>query len=196
MTSQNRAFKLALVFLGSISAVSLASRSNSLATTVTPSGSYNGTFVTSGVTFDGFNFAGLDTVSGSDNVGGTGNAQGIAEYALTSSGSCTLADGSAGSLFPLATTTAEVAAVTYSTGQIFSAVAPGPNSICVNADFTEFNGLITLRITGGNGKFAHASGTVTETATGQYLAFPGLTPPGSGAFGAVQYKLTGGSITY
>ena len=62
---------------------------------------------------------------------------------------------------------------TYNGGQVyFTAVGTTAGSYCLTAT-GEFTGSVTYDVSGGTGKFAHASGSLTITFKGQTLAAPG-----------------------
>jgi hypothetical protein len=83
-----------------------------------------------------------------------------------------------------------------STGdQLFAVSAPGGGMECFGTSGppNAFSGTESFTITGGTGRFANASGTLTTEIHGQYLVF--LNPSG-GSFGWVEDEWTGDISTH
>jgi hypothetical protein len=154
------------------------------------SGSFS--FVSAFFTYDGVNGAILATGSGEDNFGGQETFQCVAEEVATKT-SCTAPDGSAGTRFNLVQADC---VFTYKQGQLYTkAVGAAAGGECGSNTTTSSGGSITYTVTGGSGKFAGASGSLTLPFNDQTLAAP-VSPPGSfGVFGAAQFT-SSGSVTY
>jgi hypothetical protein len=173
------------IMAGIIAAV-IASNHNAFAETIKVKGSEAGTSVTVNFSFNGVTPANYSTFTGSDNIGGPFSAQQIADFSLDT-GSGMAPDGSAGTVAVLIQST-EVDS--YNPGQLYSTgVGAAAGSGCLSNTTVSFGLTVILSVTGGTGKFANASGSLTYTETGTILAAPGS--PGSGLFGAFQATRTG-----
>lgn len=159
--------------------------SNAFAKSVRGSG--HNTSVTTNFSYDGITPALLFTGSGSDNIGGPYQLQGVNEFSATAT-PCTTSDGNSGLTFNLVESDG---AGTYNGGQVyFTAVGTTAGSYCLTAT-GEFTGSVTYDVSGGTGKFAHASGSLTITFKGQTLAAPGSPPGSRGVFGAARFTESG-----
>ncbi len=107
---------------------------------------------------------------------------------------CTLPGGAPGTLF---TFVGEVTVFHFDSteDQLFAVSASGAGTECAASSGppTPFHGTLSFNITGGTGRFAGASGTLTLDFDGQYLVF--LNPASSGAFGWVADEWTGNITT-
>jgi hypothetical protein len=206
MSIKNICSKLA-IGAGVIALLIISSNPNAFAKTVTVNGSGQGTDLTSAFSFDGVAPALSIVSTGKDNIGGTFNTQDVGEYSFTAT-SCTAPDGTAGTAFILVQA---AAVINYrdgtdgkdgkdgKDGQLYlSGTSATGNSGCTSSTTpgTGSYGLTeTQSITGGTGKFAHASGSITFTVVGTGLAAPGSPPGALGSFGAFQYT-TSGSVNF
>ena len=186
-SGKNFCSKLVIV-TGIIAILIISSNPSAFAETVTVKGSAQGTALTANFSFDGVAPASSIISTGKDNIGGTFNAQDVGEYAFTAT-SCTAPDGTAGTAFVLVQGK-EVR--TYKKGQLYtSGTAAADNSGCQSNTTGSFGLTETHSVIGGTGKFANASGSITQTVTGTGLAAPG-TPPGKlGSFSAFKYTMSG-----
>jgi hypothetical protein len=188
-------YRLVLALAMVVSLTVLVSAVGAEAKTIKLRGSGQGTDLTSAFSFDGAAPAQSIVSTGKDNIGGAFNIQDVGEYSFTAD-SCTAPDGSAGTAIFLVQS-AEV--INYKGGQLFlSGTATADNTGCASSTTPgtgSFGLTETQTITGGTGKFAHASGSITSTVVGTGLAAPGNPPGKLGSFGALQYT-TSGSVTY
>jgi hypothetical protein len=187
--SKNR---LVLALAMVVSLTVLASSVSAEAKTIKLRGSGQGTNLTSAFSFDGAAPAASIVSTGKDNIGGAFNIQDVGEFSSTAD-SCTAPDGTAGTAL---LSVQAAAVINYKGGQIYisGTAAPG-NTGCASSSTGSFGLTETQTITGGAGKFANASGSITFTVVGTDLAAPGNPPGKLGLFGAFQYT-TSGSVTY
>jgi hypothetical protein len=172
---------------GSLAALALLTVGSSPAFAKSVKGSGHNTSVTTNFSYDGIAPALLFTGSGNDNIGGSYDLQGVNEFSATAT-PCTTSDGNPGLTFNLVESDG---AGTYNGGQLyFTAVGATAGSYCLTAT-GEFTGSVTYDVSGGSGKFAHASGSVTITFKGQTLAAPGSPPGSRGVFGAAKFTESG-----
>ena len=194
MSIKNICSKLVTV-AGVIAILIISSNPSAFAKTVTVKGLGQGTDLTSAFSFDGVAPAVSIVSTGKDNLGGTFNIQDVGEYSFTAT-SCTAPDGTAGTTFFLVQS---AAVINYKGGQIYtSGTAAAGNSGCTSSTTPgtgSFGLTETVSVTGGSGKFAHASGSITFTVVGTGLAAPGSPPGALGTFGAFQYIMSG-SVTF
>jgi hypothetical protein len=180
---------------GVIALLIISSNPSAFAKTVTVKGLGEGTDLTSAFSFDGVAPALSIISTGKDNLGGTFNVQDVGEYSFTAT-SCTAPDGTAGTTSFLVQS---AAVINYKNGQIYtSGMAAAGNSGCDSSTTPgtgSFGLTETVSVTGGSGKFANASGSITFTVVGNGLAAPGTTPGKLGSFGAFRYT-TSGSVTF
>jgi hypothetical protein len=191
MSIKNICSKLVIV-AGVIAALLISSNPSAFAKTVTVKGSGQGASLTSAFSFDGVRPAGSIVSTGKDNLGGTFNDQDVGEYTFTAT-SCTAPDGSAGiELFLVQA----AAVINYKSGQIYtSGMATAGNSGCASKTTGSLGLTETQSVTGGTGKFANASGSITFTITGTRLAAPGSPPGTFGVFNGFQDTFSG-SVTF
>jgi hypothetical protein len=191
MSRKSISSKLVIV-AGNIATLIISSNPSAFAKNVKVKGSGQGTALTANFSFDEVAPALSIVSTGEDKIGGTFNAQDVGEYSFTAT-SCTAPDGTAG------TETVLVQAVevrTYNKGQLYtSGTAAANNSGCSSSTTGSFRLTETHSVIGGTGKFANASGSITQTVTGIGLAAPG-TPPGKlGSFSAFRYTMSG-AVTF
>ncbi len=186
MSIKNTYSKL-LIGVGVIVAL-IASNPNAFAKTVKMKGSDQGTTLTANFSFDGVASAISIIFTGKDNLGGEFNGQDVGEYSFTGS-SCTAPDSSAGIQFVLVQAQ-EV--INYEDGQLYSSgVGAGDGTGCASNTTGSYGLTETHTVTGGTGKFASASGSITGSITGKTLAAPGSPPASLGEFTGFQATVSG-----
>jgi hypothetical protein len=187
-------YRLVLALAMVIFLTVLVSAGGAEAKTVKVKGSAQGTDLTSAFSFDGVAPALSIVSTGKDSIGGVFNDQDVGEYSFTAN-SCTAPDGSPGIAFFLVQA-AEV--INYRDGQLYLSGAASADNTGCSSNTTPGTGSFglteTQTVTGGTGKFAHASGSLTSTVVGTGLAAPGNPPGKLGSFGAFQYTLSGSVI--
>jgi hypothetical protein len=191
INTKNICSKLVIV-AGIIAILIISSNPSAFAKTVNVKGSGQGTALTANFSFDEVVPALSIISTGKDNIGGTFNAHDVGEYAFTAT-SCTAPDGTAG----VETVLVQAVEVrTYNKGQLYtSGTAAANNTGCSSSTTGSFRTTETHSVIGGTGKFANASGSITQTVTGTGLAAPG-TPPGKlGLFFGFRYTMSG-SVTF
>ena len=137
------------------------------------------------LSYDGEVNLAVGNLSGYDNIEGNFVAQDYAEDALTSSGTCTAPDGTAGTNYPLV---GDIQINTYtSADQMYMSFSTGND--CLSNTTPSFGGAQDGTVTGGTGKLAKASGPIHETYVGVFVSAP--LSPGFGYIVTVQVTITG-----
>ena len=167
----------------------IVSNPAAFAGTVNVKGSDAGTFLTANFSYDGKGAAIEGDSSGSDNIGGHFKSKKLNE-ATFGTGSCTGPDGTTG--IPATLVHADEVD-TYNQGQLLLDGTVG--TYCVIFSTHSILATFTLSVVAGTGKFANASGSITETFDCLGLAHGQAAPNYSGDFGSCQVTRTG-SVTY
>ncbi|HVN63964.1 MAG TPA: hypothetical protein VMT58_04965 [Candidatus Binataceae bacterium] len=140
----------------------------------------------SNVSFDGSGVAGQYTAECHTNIDGPGIKSGLAQNVSSSSGSCTAPDGTTGTQYNLLNRIA-VTTSNKDGSQIISISNSGVE--CISNTTNVYGKTENWTISGGTGRFKNATGSGTETITGQILSEP--SSPGYGKFGVEQTNSTG-----
>jgi len=157
-----------LLIIAGVIAAMVALNQSALAGTTSLSGSDLATAITSAFSYDGAAPA-ISSVlyTGADNVGGPFVAQDVSEFIPTSTG-CTAPDGTAGNIFNLVRGTR---AVIYTQGELDLGGSGAANgTVCASHTTNSFGFSVTFAVLEGTGKFAGASGSITNRGFGHLIA--------------------------
>ena len=165
-------------------AAAIASNHSASAGGTNVKASYDETFVSANFSYDGASPATLGSHSGYDNIGGRFTGQMLAEYFINGN-PCKAPDGTDGVEFVLVQARL---ADNYHQGQLYATGTGAADGSGCAGTTGRVSETLTLTVTGGSGRFDHASGLITLNFIAQVLA--GGSSPGE-LFGDTHVIKTG-----